>query len=113
MRGAGGVAELGLQEALSYEGPCRIPGALFDLGEYPGLVEGAGVVIGELHTIRDEKALEALDEFEGEGSLYVRKRVRLIEPAVEAWVYVYNDSLAGAKPIASGCWRTHAGLAEE
>jgi gamma-glutamylcyclotransferase (GGCT)/AIG2-like uncharacterized protein YtfP len=110
MRGCGATfGDVG--EATALEGPCGIPGLLWDLGEYPGLTEGEGEVVGELHRILDERALETLDAYEDEGSLFLRKRVRLIEPEVEAWVYVYAGSLARATPIVGGCWRTHAGAA--
>ena len=106
MRGCGATCG-DVAEDLALEGPCRIPGLLWDLGAYPGLTEGEGAVVGELHRILDENALEKLDAYEGEGSLYLRRQVRLIEPAVDAWVYFYNASLAGAPLVPSGCWRTH------
>jgi gamma-glutamylcyclotransferase (GGCT)/AIG2-like uncharacterized protein YtfP len=62
-------------------GPAIIHGKLLDLGEYAGLVEGDGVVTGEIYEI-DDKLLERLDEVEGfrphdpAGSLYLRKDVR-------------------------------------
>lgn len=106
MRGCGGDRRAGVAGALRHEGPCRIPGRLWDLGEYPGLVAGGGEVRGELFEA-DGPTLETLDAFEQEGSLYVRRQIRLIEPNIEAWVYFYNQTLDHAQPIAGGCWRTH------
>lgn len=105
MRGCGAAEKV--SAGFRFEGACRIPGALWDLGEYPGLTEGEGAVAGELYTILDEAALSELDAYEDQGCLYLRRCVRLIEPAEEAWVYVYNRPLGGAKRIPSGCWRTH------
>lgn len=107
MRGCGAVERIGAAGGLRYEQACRIPGKLWDLGEYPGLTPGEGEVAGELHTVLDSAVLHSLDAFEEQGSLYVRRRLRLIEPPVEAWVYVYRRPLADAEPIPSGCWRTH------
>ena len=106
MQGCGGDRRAGVAGALRYRGPCRIRGALWDLGKYPGLTAGEGEVLGELAELEDS-TLAALDAFEDEGSLYVRRRVRLIEPEVEAWVYFYNQSPEGAQRIPGGCWRTH------
>ncbi len=106
MRGCGGDRRAGVEGALRFLEPCRIPGALWDLGEYPGLVEGGGEVRGELYEV-ELATLAALDAYEEEGSLYLRKRVALNEPRLEAWVYLYNGSLDRARPIPGGCWRTH------
>jgi len=106
MQGCGGDRRAGVAGALRYQGPCRIPGALWDLGPYSGLAAGEAEVRGELVEV-DDTTLERLDAFEDEGSLYLRCKVRLIEPDVEAWVYVYNQPLDRAEPIPAGCWRTH------
>ncbi|MEZ5363996.1 MAG: gamma-glutamylcyclotransferase family protein [Bryobacterales bacterium] len=106
MRGFRAQGLLQVEAALRYEGVCRISGVLWDLGPYPGLTEGGGAVRGEVFAILDEGVLEKLDEFEGDE--YVRRQVTLLEPQTEAWVYVLAQAPAGAKPIESGCWRTHA-----
>jgi gamma-glutamylcyclotransferase (GGCT)/AIG2-like uncharacterized protein YtfP len=86
---------------------------LHDLGEYPGLVRGEGTVAGELYEVRDSRAFGLLDEFEGydpcdvDGSFYVRRAVRLREPEIDAWVYVYNRSVKGAPLIREGDWRRY------
>jgi gamma-glutamylcyclotransferase (GGCT)/AIG2-like uncharacterized protein YtfP len=92
-------------------GGCWIPGLLFDLGEYPGLVEGDGEVLGELYQVRDPTVFTELDYFQGydvgdqANSEYVRRRVRLTEPPLTAWVYVYNRPVEDAGPVRSGDWR--------
>lgn len=133
-------------------GECRLPGALYDLGDFPALVvppellarpqdearEGAqedgqgaaedGVerpggargaeaghdgrgVAAELVRLPGPHLLERLDVYEGyrrgdaQGSLFLRRRVTLLEPAgVGAWVYVYNRPVDDLAPIPSGDW---------
>lgn len=103
---------LGGGEGLEVLGPCRIRGVLYDLGGVPGLVEADGVVRGELLRVASEEVLGALDDYElydpgrPQESVYVRRRVELVEPAgTEAWVYVYNRPVAGAPPVPGGRWR--------
>jgi gamma-glutamylcyclotransferase (GGCT)/AIG2-like uncharacterized protein YtfP len=114
MRGLGAMNEIAVAPHLRYVGPCVIDGQLFDLGAYPGLRIGSGRVIGEMHALLDPIALPALDRFEGfdpgapNDSLYLRKRVELVEPAfIEAWVYVYNQSIESETRIDGGDWRAH------
>lgn len=117
---AGGLRRVGggVEDALVFVGPCRIPGRLFDLGPYPGLVAsdplpGGGSVAGELYAVRDDAVLRRLDAFEDyrpddpEGSEYLRRRVRLAEPDLEAWVYLYNRDVTGMPRVESGDWRHH------
>ena len=107
MRGFDAQRRLGVEAALRYEGACRIPGRLWDLGPYPGLTtEGRGAVAGEVFSVLDDDVLDALDVFEGPE--YERRRIRLMEPAIEAWVYALRSEPHGRKSVASGCWRTHA-----
>jgi gamma-glutamylcyclotransferase (GGCT)/AIG2-like uncharacterized protein YtfP len=72
-----------------------ITGALYDLGEYPGLVRasrGARPVRGELFELPDDSAermLRALDRYEG--SEFVRRRVYVTLPNGRrraAWAYL-------------------------
>jgi gamma-glutamylcyclotransferase (GGCT)/AIG2-like uncharacterized protein YtfP len=99
---------------LSTEGRCLIPGLLFDLGGYPGLVPGDGTVRGELLRVHDLSVFRALDKYEKyeprdrDRSLYLRKAVRLVEPAIDAWVYVYNCDVAAFPLISSGDWDAYA-----
>jgi gamma-glutamylcyclotransferase (GGCT)/AIG2-like uncharacterized protein YtfP len=92
---------------------CLIPGSLYDVGPYPALVPGDGVVRGELWRTTSEDALAVIDHWEGyEAALedqapYVRRRTRLIEPDLDAWVYVWNRPLDGLVAIPGGDWRAH------
>ena len=49
---------------------------MFNLGRYPGIYEGEGLVLGELYLV-DENTLAKLDYLEEEGSLYVRKTTKV------------------------------------
>jgi gamma-glutamylcyclotransferase (GGCT)/AIG2-like uncharacterized protein YtfP len=103
--------ELGARAHLQLIGPCEIPGRLFDVGEWPSLVTGAGVAHGELFEVLTPAVFSLLDRFEDydpanpASSVYIRQRVRLLRPDVDAWVYVANTPLAGARQIPSGSWR--------
>jgi len=97
--------------ALRYAGPCRIPGALYDLGAYPALLPGRGEAAGDLFEIVRLEALARLDAYEGcdpnrpAASLYRREAVRLLAPGgMVAWVYIYNRPAPSGRRIASGDW---------
>ena len=91
-----------------------VRGRLYDFGEYPGalLDEAAGAIVGELLELpTDATLLNALDHYEGidetepSKSLFVRARCRAALPDghdVDAWIYVYNQSVSAARLIASG-----------
>ena len=108
-----------MTDLLELVGPCSISGALYDLGHFPGLVPGNGVVTGELYRLKyerpDSRATEAftiLDRYERYDadhvaeSLYERRLVRLVEPDVDAWIYVFNRPTDNHDIVASGNWRT-------
>jgi gamma-glutamylcyclotransferase (GGCT)/AIG2-like uncharacterized protein YtfP len=90
------------------EGPATARGLLYDLGSYPGMVRGDGVVHGELLQITQPADLEALDHYEecgGPWPLFRREQMEVLradgEPAV-AWAYLYVRSVAGATCIDGG-----------
>lgn len=93
--------------------PCLIAGRLVDLGAYPGLVGGQGKVVGDLCRLPDEASLALFDDYEGydrdqpETSRYLRVMVRLIEPGVEAWTYLYNQAWAPEMIVGAGDWERH------
>ncbi len=88
--------------------PCLISGRLVDLGAYPGLVAGPGEVVGDLCCLPDEASLALFDDYEGydrdqpETSRYLRVKVRLIEPSVDAWTYVYNQAWTPEMVVGAG-----------
>lgn len=92
-------------------GPCRIPGRLYSEGDYPSLVMEEGVVSGELYVVLEPATLKLLDVYENEGrhtgdgaGRYERRLLRLVEPDVEAWVYVWEGPSRG-EPLDDGDWR--------
>jgi gamma-glutamylcyclotransferase (GGCT)/AIG2-like uncharacterized protein YtfP len=104
---------LGVRERLRLVGPCAIRGRLFDMGEWPSLVPGDGVVEGELFEILDESVFATLDPFEDcfpgdpQRSSYLRLSVELLRPAVRAWLYVANGQQPpSGRLIASGSWHS-------
>lgn len=105
-----GLTQLGVQGKLKYIEKCSMPGHLYDLGEYPGLVAGDGTVAGELYQICDPSVFEVLDKYEEyyphdrDNSHYMRTRLALDEPKVDAWVYLYNKAILGNLRVASGDW---------
>ena len=111
--GGGGLERLGLTSDVVAVSPCRIPGALYDLGGYPGLVDGAGEVSGDLMRVMNDGAGSRLDAFEDfdplrpNASLYVRRHVELIEPRRRAWVYVFNRGVQDRLRIERGDWLQH------
>jgi len=91
-------------------------GRLYDIGAYPGMIEGDGTVHGELYRFGDVAvALEVLDEVEeydpldAAGSQYVRvvRAVHLEKDGsvAPAWLYLYNRDVKGLPQIKSGDWR--------
>jgi gamma-glutamylcyclotransferase (GGCT)/AIG2-like uncharacterized protein YtfP len=78
--------------------PGRITGILVDLGAFPALVPGDGLVEGVLLEI-DPSALSITDQIEGyapnrSDCLYLRKTVRVTldnETQVKAWTYEFAD----------------------
>ena len=96
-------------------GAAQVPGRLVDLGRYPGLVSGAGVVTGEVYEV-DEAHLARLDGVEGmvpgdrAASQYWRERVTVISGPLQGQsvqTYVYNRPIDGCTPIAHGDYRRY------
>jgi gamma-glutamylcyclotransferase (GGCT)/AIG2-like uncharacterized protein YtfP len=87
--------------------PGRVTGQLIDLGAYPALIPGDGIVRGSLLEI-DTDALWITDQIEGylpgrETNLYIRERitVTLATGGVEeAWVYRYARPVHDPDPHA-------------
>lgn len=106
-------------------GPAAVAGRLFDLGSYPGLVlrtaahAPAARVYGELRELNDPPQVFAwLDRYEGvaPGNAAVGEYYRTVlevarlEQAgdggrVQAWLYVYQGPLHGAREVPAGRWQ--------
>ena len=67
---------------------------MVDLGIFPGIIPGDGVVSGEIYLVCDD-AIEMLDLFMAEGELFVRKTVKVFTSNLEyeAYVYIYNKEV--------------------
>lgn len=110
-------------------GPASVPGRLYDLGRYPGLVDDDGAatrVCGELVLLRDPAAslawLDAYEGLTGSGAAVVdadraveggapdeyRRVERLVTCAdgrtCTAWLYRYVLDPAGRLPLPGGRW---------
>jgi gamma-glutamylcyclotransferase (GGCT)/AIG2-like uncharacterized protein YtfP len=114
--------ELGLDRSLRFVGLRTVPGTLYDLGDYPGLVAGTGTVRAELYRIDDASILPRLDAFEGydqaspSASPYRRAVLRVPRCSqrwlpwlarrwtVAAWIFLYNGPVEGRPRIAAASW---------
>ena len=106
-----------LQRESRSRGPATVLGRLYDLGRYPGLVlsdRDGDLVHGELVELADaEPSLRWLDSYEGlvpgqhTHGEYERvtcvTRLAAGEP-LQAFVYVYRQSLIGKRWLESGRW---------
>src|SRR5262249_30851555 len=120
-----GFSRRHLLDPATLEGEARVRGALYDFGEYPGLVldgpggdagdagadhrsrtgaDAPGWVVGELYRVRDLAgrlpildAEEWYDPANPAGSLYVRRQVPVMTDGGprEAWAYLYNPAVGG------------------
>lgn len=90
--------------------PCVIPGRLVDLGAYPAATPGDGRIVGVLCRVRRASAWPILDAFEecdvrNRGtSMFTRERLRLIAPAVTAWVYLWAGAHGPGPRLPGGDW---------
>ena len=76
---------------------------LYQLGWYPGLVEGGSTAVkGELWSIRTE-SWPRLDRYEGVPNDYVRERILLADGA-RAFAYLFIGALGHAVPLPEGDW---------
>jgi gamma-glutamylcyclotransferase (GGCT)/AIG2-like uncharacterized protein YtfP len=114
MRESGTQEFLIVREELSFQGACEIPGELYDLGEFPGLIEScSSKVRGELYRFEEDRVLPVLDAYEGfdprdpAGSLFVRRKVKLAQPDLDSWVYFYNRAVSPNQLIRGNCWVEH------
>ena len=79
--------------------------ALYQVSYYPGIKEVPGAyVIGEAYLV-DDACIKDMDEYEDEGTLYLRKKVQIRneQASMETFVYVYKQEVDG--PAITGKWR--------
>ncbi|HEU4532466.1 MAG TPA: gamma-glutamylcyclotransferase [Polyangiaceae bacterium] len=92
-----------------FVGPARTLAryALYDLGAYPGMTDGAQAVEGELYEV-DVRLLAALDAFENHPRFY-RRRAIALEGGTQAEGYLLTRAQVAGRPrVASGSWRARA-----
>ncbi len=87
-----------LMDTAIWGGSCCLSGyAMYDLGRYPGIIEQSGeTVLGEVWFV-DDAILVELDQYEEEGSLYLRKEVTVSSAfgPLKANAYIYNHPPVG------------------
>jgi gamma-glutamylcyclotransferase (GGCT)/AIG2-like uncharacterized protein YtfP len=104
MRGYGLHARLA--RGATFVGAGSVRGRLLDLGRYPGLVEGAGRVSGEVYRLHDPELLPVLDREEGYNFDRRRAIVMLADGRrARAWLYRYRGPRTRATPIPDGNYR--------
>ena len=102
-----------LVDDLEQVGSATVRGLLFDLGNYPGMIAGDGVVYGDLLRLGSPNRLSLLDEYEecgGPRPLFWRQRILARQATgeiVSAWTYLYARSITGAARIPEGDYATH------
>lgn len=93
-------------------GQCIIPGKMYQAGGYPALKHGSGRTTGDLIELPWLFDFTKFDTYEDYFPAkpwecrYLRRRIRLIKPKVEAWVYFYVWPLDENTLVPSGCWLT-------
>lgn len=61
-------------EDSTYMGETEISGyEMYDLGYYPGIVKGNGIIKGEVYEVTED-VMKKIDILENEGILYLKKR---------------------------------------
>jgi gamma-glutamylcyclotransferase (GGCT)/AIG2-like uncharacterized protein YtfP len=87
-------------------GAGRVRGTLLDLGDYPGLVDGAGRVVGEVYRLDEPELLAVLDRAEGYNFERRRAIVTLATGRrARAWIYRYRGRRDRAVSIPDGDYR--------
>ena len=103
-----------LAPAPVWVGDASIPGTLFDLGAYPGLLlQGKGPVVGEVYAIsaKLERRLDEIEEVAPQPSGEYDKRwlwIHVGSYRLHCLVYeMAQDRLAHATVVGSGDWMAH------
>ncbi len=93
---------------LELVGAATVEGLLYDLGSYPGVIAGHGVVHGELLRVAPPERLAAIDAYEecrGVEPLFRRTLTRARfgnGRSVTAWIYLFSRSVDRAPRIDHG-----------
>ncbi len=112
--------DIDLDAAGEFLGPCRFLGEMYDLGGFPGVANGKTLCHGVRYRLDDAKLAPALDAFEDvvlndpKYSLYMRLKIPLLDDTgavtgEQAWIYWYNQPVAGKPLVKDGNWPLDAG----
>lgn len=87
-----------VQQHLQFEENGSMLGQLYDLGQYPGLVEVADAtdtIVGEVYRVNNAQAVfTVLDEYEGDEYNRVLKTVKLDnQREINCWVYIFVQDI--------------------
>jgi gamma-glutamylcyclotransferase (GGCT)/AIG2-like uncharacterized protein YtfP len=80
---------------------------LYNIGAFPGMIEGGGEVVGEVYEIH-ESLLEKLDLVEGVPDLFCRELIEVTlenGQTISAYAYIYNRKIDNKLLIPSGDWK--------
>ena len=86
-----------------YLGPAALEGhVMYNVGWYPAIVSGEGIVIGEVYDVPNED-MPSIDKLEGEGELYCKKCEMVSVNGKKEFVlfYVYLQDCCGLVRISS------------
>jgi gamma-glutamylcyclotransferase (GGCT)/AIG2-like uncharacterized protein YtfP len=98
-----------------FVGAAQVSGRLVDVGRYPGLLAGEGLVTGEVYEV-DDAHLALLDGVEGvvpgdrAASQYWREVVAVVSGALQGQqvqTYLYTRPTDGCTPIPHGDYRRY------
>ncbi len=95
-----------------WQGPAQVTGWLYRISWYPGLVQGEGIVHGDLYRLHDPAiTLQELDDYEeihgNDNDEYLRQLSTVTSPdgkTRQAWVYCYRQEPHQENQINSGDW---------
>ncbi|WP_458403772.1 gamma-glutamylcyclotransferase family protein [Methanobrevibacter sp.] len=97
-----GQANHGFLENSEFLGNAAVEGYdMYDVGWYPAIVPGDGVIHGELYRVSTD-AMPSIDSLEGEGTLYAKKYENVVYgngKTARALVYVYLEDVSGLQKI--------------
>jgi gamma-glutamylcyclotransferase (GGCT)/AIG2-like uncharacterized protein YtfP len=98
------------QQGVDFIKEVKFNGNLYNMGAYPAVTMGGGIVLGELFKLNNPVAMTSFDMIEGYGRgtpdqhLYTRTVVWVEDIQDFAWVYTYNNSINPKDLIPSGDW---------
>ncbi|MEM0362530.1 MAG: gamma-glutamylcyclotransferase [Sulfolobaceae archaeon] len=92
---------------------------MYDLGNYPGVIKGDGIVWGEVYEIDDNliKFLDEVEDYKGSpDDLYIRNKTRVYFDQRrkyyldDVYFYIYNREVNGREKIENGDYSTWSGM---